>query len=178
MFDNLLFQLPFIIFIGLFSQWLAWRFRMPAIVIMSIAGLIIGPFTGLVSPKETFGPIFHTIISLAVAVILFEGSLSLDFREIRGFKKSILRISTVGAAIAWIAGSTAAHFVAGLSWPVSFVIGGLFIVTGPTVILPLLRQAKLKERPAAILKWEGIVVDPFGALLALFAYQIVWVYII
>ena len=96
MFDNLLFQLPFIIFIGLFSQWLAWRFRMPAIVIMSIAGLIIGPFTGLVSPKETFGPIFHTIISLAVAVILFEGSLSLDFREIRGFKKSILRISTVG----------------------------------------------------------------------------------
>ncbi|WP_347723078.1 cation:proton antiporter [Lysinibacillus capsici] len=173
MFDNLLFQLPFIIFIGLFSQWLAWRFRMPAIVIMSIAGLIIGPFTGLVSPKETFGPIFHTIISLAVAVILFEGSLSLDFREIRGFKKSILRISTVGAAIAWIAGSTAAHFVAGLSWPVSFVIGGLFIVTGPTVILPLLRQAKLKERPAAILKWEGIVVDPFGALLALFAYQIV-----
>ena len=65
----------------LFSQWLAWRFRMPAIVIMSIAGLIIGPFTGLVSPKETFGPIFHTIISLAVAVILFEGSLSLDFRE-------------------------------------------------------------------------------------------------
>lgn len=173
MFDQLLFQLPFIIFIGLFSQWLAWRFRMPAIVIMSIAGLIIGPFTGLVSPKEAFGPIFHTIISLAVAVILFEGSLSLDFREIRGFRKSILRISTVGAAIAWLAGSTAAHFVAGLSWPVAFVIGGLFIVTGPTVILPLLRQAKLKERPAAILKWEGIVVDPFGALLALFAYQVV-----
>ncbi|MEK5231774.1 sodium:proton antiporter [Lysinibacillus sp. FSL K6-0232] len=173
MFDNLLFQLPFIIFIGLFSQWLAWRFRMPAIVVMSIAGLVIGPFTGLVAPKETFGPMFQTLISLAVAVILFEGSLSLDFREIRGFRKSILRISTVGAAIAWIAGSIAAHFVAGLSWPVSFVIGGLFIVTGPTVILPLLRQAKLKERPATILKWEGIVVDPFGALLALFAYQVV-----
>lgn len=173
MFDTLLFQLAFLIFIGLFSQWIAWRFRMPAIVIMSVAGLIIGPFTGLVEPNETFGPIFQTVISLAVAVILFEGSLSLDFREIRDFKRSILRISTVGAAIAWIAGTVAAHYVAGLSWPVAFVIGGLFVVTGPTVILPLLRQAKLKERPAAVLKWEGIVVDPFGALLALFAYQVV-----
>lgn len=173
MFNTLLFQLAFVVFIGLFSQWLAWRFRMPAIVIMSVAGLMIGPFTGLVVPQETFGPIFQTIISLAVAVILFEGSLSLDFREIRGFRKSIFRISTVGAAIAWLAGTAAAHYVAGLSWPVAFVIGGLFIVTGPTVILPLLRQAKLKERPAAVLKWEGIIVDPFGALLALFAYQVV-----
>src|SRR5690606_3425817 len=75
------------------------------------------------------------------------------------------------AFIAWIAGSLAAHYMAGLSWAVSFVIGGLFIVTGPTVILPMLRQAKLKARPAAILKWEGIIVDPFGALLALFAFQ-------
>lgn len=173
MFETLLFQLAFVVFIGLFSQWLAWRFRMPAIVVMSIAGLIIGPFAGLVVPQETFGPIFQTVVSLAVAVILFEGSLSLDFREIRGFRKSITRISTIGAAIAWLAGSAAAHYVAGLPWAVAFVIGGLFIVTGPTVILPLLRQAKLKERPAAILKWEGIIVDPFGALLALFAYQVV-----
>ncbi|GLC88836.1 cation:proton antiporter [Lysinibacillus piscis] len=173
MFENLLFQVPFLLFVGLLAQWIAWRFRLPGIVIMSMAGLLIGPFTGLVSPKETFGPIFHTLISLAVAVILFEGSLSLDFREIREFRKAIKRIATIGAGIAWIAGSMAAHYVAGLSWPVAFVIGGLFIVTGPTVILPLLRQAKLKERPAAILKWEGIVVDPFGALLALFAYQVV-----
>ncbi|MGE7666822.1 cation:proton antiporter [Ureibacillus composti] len=174
MLDSVLFQIAMIITIGVLSQWIAWRFRLPAIVIMSLAGLIIGPFLGLFSPQETFGEIFSPIISLAVAIILFEGSLSLDFREIRGFRHSIVRISTVGALIAWLLGSLAAHYLAGLSLDVAFVIGGLFIVTGPTVIIPLLRQAKLKERPATILKWEGIVVDPFGALVALFAMEVVF----
>lgn len=171
--DTLLFDLMLIIFLGVISQWLAWRFRLPAIVLMSIAGLAVGPFLGIIHPEESFGELFKPFISLAVAIILFEGSLNLNFKEIRGFNKPVLRIVTLGAFIAWICGSLAAHYIAGLSWAVAFVIGGLFIVTGPTVILPLLRQAKLKPRPAAILKWEGIVVDPFGALLALFAFQFV-----
>ncbi|MBU0903814.1 MAG: cation:proton antiporter, partial [Firmicutes bacterium] len=173
MLDSLLFDLMFVIFLGIASQWLAWRTRMPAIVLMSIAGLLVGPVFGLINPEASFGELFGPIISLAVAIILFEGSLNLDFREVRGFNKPLLRIVTLGAFIAWIAGSLAAHYLAGLSLAVSFVIGGLFIVTGPTVILPLLRQAKLKPRPAAILKWEGIVVDPFGALLAVFAFEFI-----
>jgi len=173
MLDSTLFQIAAVVGLGVLSQWVAWRMRMPAIVIMSLVGLIVGPFLNLINPKESFGEVFNPLISLAVAIILFEGSLSLDFREIKGFPRAILRISTIGAFIAWILGSFAAHYLAGLSLDVAFVIGGLFIVTGPTVILPLLRQAKLKERPAAILKWEGIVVDPFGALLALFAFQVV-----
>lgn len=173
MFDSLLFDLMFVIFLGIASQWLAWRFRMPAIVLMSIAGLLVGPILGFINPQESFGDLFGPIISLAVAIILFEGSLNLDFREIRGFNKPLFRIVTLGAFIAWIAGSLAAHYLAGLSWAVAFVIGGLFIVTGPTVILPLLRQAKLKPKTAAILKWEGIVVDPFGALLAVFAFEFI-----
>ncbi|MCJ1908103.1 cation:proton antiporter [Planococcus ruber] len=171
--DSLLFDLMLILFLGVLSQWIAWRLQLPAIVMMSIAGLIVGPFFGIISPSESFGDLFNPIISLAVAIILFEGSLNLNFKEIKTFSKPVLRIVTLGAFIAWIAGSLAAHYLAGLSIAVSFVIGGLFIVTGPTVILPLLRQAKLKARPAAILKWEGIVVDPFGALLALFAFQFV-----
>lgn len=162
-----------VVFIGILSQWMAWRFRMPAIVVMSVVGLLIGPFLGLINPEESMGELFSPIISFAVAIILFEGSLHLDFKEIRGFNKPVLRITTVGAFIAWIAGSLAAHYIAGLSLSVAFIIGGLFIVTGPTVILPLLRQAKLKPRPAAILKWEGIVVDPFGALLAVFAFEVI-----
>jgi NhaP-type Na+/H+ or K+/H+ antiporter len=146
---------------------------MPAIVVMSVAGLLVGPILGLINPQESMGDLFGPIITFAVALILFEGSLNLDFKEIRGFNKPVLRIITIGAFIAWIAGSLAAHYVAGLSLSVSFIIGGLFIVTGPTVILPLLRQAKLKPRPAAILKWEGIVVDPFGALLAVFAFEFI-----
>lgn len=169
-----LFVIAAVVVLGILSQWIAWRFRLPAIVIMSLVGLIVGPFLNIFNPHESFGGVFNPLISLAVAIILFEGSLSLDIREIRGFRRSIFRISTIGAFIAWITGSFAAHYLAGLSLDVAFVIGGLFIVTGPTVILPLLRQSKLKERPAAILKWEGIVVDPFGALLALFALQIVF----
>lgn len=171
--DSLLVVLMIIICLGVFSQWVAWRFRMPAIVIMSIAGLLIGPVFGWINPEASLGEIFSPLISLAVAIILFEGSLNLDFREVRSFSKPLTRVVTLGAFIAWIAGSLAAHFIAGLSLEVAFIIGGLFIVTGPTVILPLLRQAKLKSRPAAILKWEGIVVDPFGALLAVFAYQFI-----
>lgn len=171
MLDSMLFVLMFVVVLGIFSQWLAWRIRMPAIVLMSIVGLLVGPILGLINPQESLGELFSPLISLAVAIILFEGSLNLDFREVRSFSKPLTRIVTLGAFIAWIAGSLAAHYIAGLSVAVAFVIGGLFIVTGPTVILPLLRQAKLKSRPAAILKWEGIVVDPFGALLAVFAFE-------
>ena len=173
MLDSILFQIAAIVALGILSQWIAWRFRLPAIVIMSLVGLIVGPFLGFFNPKESFGEIFNPIISLAVAIILFEGSLSLDIREIKDSRKAIFRISTIGSLIAWIAGSFAAHYLAGISLDVAFIIGGIFIVTGPTVIMPLLRQAKLKERPATILKWEGIVVDPFGALVALFALQVV-----
>ncbi|WKA54152.1 cation:proton antiporter [Planococcus shixiaomingii] len=162
-----------IIFLGILSQWIAWRLQLPAIVLMSISGLLAGPLLGIIHPAESFGDLFGPFISLAVAIILFEGSLNLNFKEIKGFNKPVWRIVTLGAFIAWIAGSLAAHYMAGLSWAVAFVIGGLFIVTGPTVILPMLRQSKLASRPAAILKWEGIVVDPFGALLALFAFQFV-----
>src|SRR5690625_4512727 len=146
---------------------------MPAIVIMAITGLLVGPFLGIINPEEDFGNLYSPIISVAVAIILFEGSLSLSFKELRGLEKPVFRIASVGAFIAWILGSLAAHYVAGLSWAVAFVIGGLFIVTGPTVIMPLLRQSKLKPRPAKILKWEGIVVDPIGALLAVFAFEII-----
>ncbi len=173
MFQSLLFDLMIIVLLGMMSQWVAWRFRLPAIVVMSVVGLLVGPILGLIHPQATLGDLFSPLISLAVAIILFEGSLNLNFKEIQLFNKPVTRIVTLGAFIAWIAGSLAAHYVAGLSWAVAFIIGGLFIVTGPTVILPLLRQARLKPRPAAILKWEGIVVDPFGALLAVFAYEFI-----
>ncbi|WP_082631348.1 cation:proton antiporter [Gracilibacillus massiliensis] len=171
--DSLLLILMLIAVLGVGSQWVAWKFQLPAIVVMSIAGLLAGPIFGLMNPEEAFGDLYRPLISIAVAIILFEGSLNLNFKEVRGLGKPVFRIVTWGAFLAWILGSLTAHYVAGLSLAVSFVIGGIFIVTGPTVILPLLRQSKLKPTPAKILKWEGIVVDPFGALLALFAFEII-----
>src|SRR5690625_4064812 len=162
-----------ILALGVFSQWFAWRIQWPSIVIMSIVGLLIGPVIGVINPGEALGDLYNPLISLAVAIILFEGSSSLDVREIRGVSKSVVRIITGGAVIAWILGSLAAHYLAGLNLEVAFIIGGLFVVTGPTVIIPLLRNAKLQQRTAAVLKWEGIIVDPAGPLLALFAYEVI-----
>ncbi|MFS0673226.1 cation:proton antiporter [Ornithinibacillus sp. 179-J 7C1 HS] len=173
MVPSLLFEVMLIFFLGIGSQWVAWRYRMPAIVVMAVTGLVVGPIFGFINPEEDFGNLYSPIISVAVAIILFEGSLNLSFKELRGLGKPVFRISTIGAFIAWILGSLTAHYIAGLPWPVAFVIGGLFIVTGPTVIMPLLRQSKLKPRPAKILKWEGIIVDPIGALLAVFAFEII-----
>lgn len=162
-----------ILALGIFSQWLAWKIQWPSIFIMSIAGLLIGPILGLVNPEVALDELYTPLISLAVAIILFEGSSNLDFREIKGISKSVFRVVTWGAFLAWILGSVTAHFIAGLTWEVSFIIGGLFVVTGPTVIIPLLRTAKLQSRTAAVLKWEGIIVDPAGPLLALFAYEVI-----
>ncbi|TMN22061.1 cation:proton antiporter [Lentibacillus cibarius] len=173
MVPSILFEVMLVFLLGIGSQWVAWRYRMPAIVLMSITGLLIGPVLGLMDPEEDFGELYNPIISVAVAVILFEGSLNLNYKEIRGLGRPVFRISTIGAFLSWILGSVTAHYIAGLSWAAAFVIGGLFIVTGPTVIMPLLRQSKLKPRPAKILKWEGIIVDPIGALLAVFAFEII-----
>ncbi|MBM7551874.1 cation:proton antiporter [Thalassobacillus pellis] len=173
MIDSILVQFMLILALGIGSQWAAWRYRLPAIVLMSIAGLLAGPVLGLMNPEESFGDLYKPIIAVAVAIILFDGSLNLNFKEVKGLGKPVFRIVTLGAFISWIAGAMAAHYVGGLAWAVAFVIAGLFIVTGPTVILPLLRQAKLKKRPAKILKWEAIIVDPIGALLAVFAFEII-----
>src|SRR5690606_1752124 len=94
--DSLLFDLMLILFLGVLSQWIAWRLQLPAIVMMSIAGLIVGPFFGIISPSESFGDLFNPIIPLAVAIILFEGSLNLNFKEIKTFSKPVLRIVTLG----------------------------------------------------------------------------------
>lgn len=170
---SMLFIIMLIGVLGIGSQWLAWKFNIPAIVVMSIAGLIVGPFLGIMNPEESFGDLYRPIISVAVAIILFEGSIDLNRKEVSDVGRPIFRIATIGAFIAWILGSLTAHYIAGLSWEVAFVIGGLFVVTGPTVIMPLLRQSKLKPRVATILKWEGIVVDPLGVLLAVFAFEII-----
>ena len=168
--------------IGVGAQWLAWRFNLPAIVLMAIAGILAGPVLGILRPLEPiegtapleamFGEFYRPIIAIAVAVILFEGGLTLNFTEIRGLTKGLRRLVFPGALIAWGLGAMAAYYIAGLSVPVAILFAGVMIVTGPTVIIPLLRQSKLNQRPATLLKWEGIINDPIGALAAVLVYEV------
>lgn len=170
--DNIISILALVGVLGIGSQWIAWRFNLPAIVLMSIAGIVAGPFTGILRPEQDFGEFLRPMVSVAVAIILFEGGLSLNLKEIRGVGRSVRRMVFPGVLFAWILGALAAHFAAGLSIPVAVLFAGLLVVTGPTVIIPLLRQANLSPRPRTVLKWEGIINDPIGALLAVLVFEI------
>ncbi len=157
--------------LGIGAQWLAWRTGWPAIVLMLVAGFMAGPGLGLFDPEHAFGNLLEPMVAIGVALILFEGGLSLDLRELRHAGDGVVRLATIGVLLGWALGATAGYWVAGLAWPVAVLFGGILIVTGPTVVMPLLRQSSIQTRPASILKWEAIVNDPTGALCAVIAYE-------
>lgn len=162
--------------LGIGAQWVAWRLRLPGIVLMLAVGLLVGPGLGLLNPSRDIGPLVAPMISIAVAIILFEGGLTLNFHSLRGPTTwGVIRLVIIGAPVGWLLSAAALHWIAGLGWPSAMVFGGLMIVTGPTVIAPLLRHARLKRRPAALLQWEAIVNDPVGALAAVLALEVVLV---
>ncbi len=170
--SDLLLQITIIGAAGIGAQWVAWRLRIPAIALLMLAGLILGPFTGYLNPQHSFGDLYRPIIALAVAIILFEGGLTLNFKEIRETSLAVRRIILIGGPLVWLFSSLAAHYAAGLVWPAAIILGAILVVTGPTVIMPLLRQAQLSPRPASLLRWEAIVNDPIGALFAVLAYEV------
>ena len=151
--------------LGLGAQWLGWRLQVPALVLLILTGLTIGPVLGIIRPSEALGDAYQPLIKLAVAAILFEGGLSLRWAELKKAAGGVNRLITITVALSLGLTAWAAHAIAGLSWAVAMVFGAVTVVTGPTVILPLLRQARLQRRPASYLKWEGIVNDPVGAVL-------------
>ncbi|WP_299309435.1 sodium:proton antiporter [uncultured Croceicoccus sp.] len=157
--------------LGIGAQWVAWRTGWPAIVLMMVAGFAVGPVFGIMDPHHAFGELLEPAVAIGVALILFEGGLSLNFKELKKTGGAVWRLVVLGVPIAWFAGSLACYYIAGLVWPVSILFAGILVVTGPTVVLPLLRQSSVAQRPAAILKWEAIVNDPFGAMCAVIAYE-------
>ncbi|HYW90882.1 MAG TPA: sodium:proton antiporter [Gammaproteobacteria bacterium] len=171
MHTTLTIDLVLILALGVAAQWLAWRSRIPAIILLSLAGILVGPVTGMLRPEQAFGPLLRPVIGLCVAVILFEGGLNLRTRDLRGAAAGVRRLVFVGVPLSWLLGAAAARYVGGFSWPVSLVFGAILVVTGPTVIIPLLRQSALNRRTASYLRWEAILNDPLGALIAVLVFQ-------
>jgi len=161
--------------LGVGAQWLAWRLNLPAIVLMLVAGLLVGPVFGFLDPSVAMGDLLQPIVAIAVAIILFEGGLTLNFKSLTDAATGVKRLVLIGGPVGWLLSAGVLHYVGGLSWATASVFGGIMFVTGPTVIAPLLRQARLKRRPAALLQWEAIVNDPVGALAAVLAFQVVLV---
>ncbi len=172
--DNIGIAVMMVIVTGLLSQWLAWRVGIPAIIVLIFTGLLLGPVAGswgLGLNIDANSDGFRHLIGLGVAVVLFEGGLALELRELKRVGNHIGRLVLLGPPLAWLLGTLASHFIGGLSWPVSLVLGAILVVTGPTVIMPLLRHAKLNQDTSSLLKWEGIVNDPVAVLLAVLTYQ-------
>ena len=157
--------------LGIGAQWVAWRTGWPAIVLMLAAGFLAGPVLGVFDPEHAFGELLEPMVAVGVALILFEGGLSLDFRELRHTGSAVMRLATIGVVLGWLFGALAGIYIAGLAPEVAILFGGILVVTGPTVVIPLLRQSSVKSRPASILKWEAIVNDPTGALCAVIAFE-------
>ena len=157
--------------IGFLAQWLAWRVRLPAILFLLLAGIVLGPVTGVLHPDRLLGDLLFPVVSLAVAVILFEGSLTLRFDELRGIGHAVRGLVSYGAIVAVVLLTVAGHYLAGLRWEIAWLFGALTCVTGPTVIAPMLRTVRPNARIANTLRWEGIVIDPLGALFAVLIYE-------
>lgn len=163
--------LIFIPLLGLTAQWLAWYFRLPAIVLLTVMGLIFGPGLGILKPQAQFGELLSPLIRVCVALILFDGGLNLRFYEFKEAASGVRRLVFPAVPIAWVLYSMATHYIGGINWPLALIFGAIIVVSGPTVVIPLLRQANLKRLPASYIKWEGIINDPIGALLAIFIFQ-------
>lgn len=180
-------ELAGIIILGIVAQWVAWRLKLPAILPLILIGLIVGPLATLYTEDggKLIEPIWngekglfpgeglYYFVSLAIAVILFEGGLTLKRAEIKNVGPVITKLITLGSLVTFLAAGLAAHFIFGLSWQISFLFSALIIVTGPTVITPILRNIPLKKDVSTILKWEGILIDPIGALAAVLVFEFI-----
>jgi len=181
-------ELAGIIILGILAQWVAWKFKIPAILPLILIGLLVGPIaaeylsddgTKWIEPvwngeKGLFpGDSLYYFVSLAISIILFEGGLTLKRSEIKNVGPVITKLITLGSAITFFGAGIVAHLVFGLSWELSFLFSGLIIVTGPTVITPILRNIPLKKDISTVLKWEGILIDPIGALVAVLVFEFI-----
>ena len=157
--------------IAIFCQWLAWWVKLPAIVFLLISGVVIGPVMGWLHPDALFGDLFFPMVSLAVSVILFEGSLTLKFEEIRGLQKVVRNLLTFGVLFTGTSIAVATHYILDFSWSLSVLFGAIMIVTGPTVIVPMIRTVRPNANVTNVLRWEGIVIDPLGGILAVLVFE-------
>ncbi len=180
-------ELAGIIILGIIAQWVAWRFKLPAILPLILIGLLVGPIATLYTEDggKLIEPIWngekglfpgeglYYFVSLAISIILFEGGLTLKRAEIANVGPVITKLITVGTVVTFFGAGIAAHYIFDLSWQMSFLFSALIIVTGPTVITPILRNIPLKKDVSAVLKWEGILIDPIGALVAVLVFEFI-----
>lgn len=161
--------------LGILAQWLAWRFKFPSILLLLAFGFGAALLFNISIDNYLTDKLGETlllpIVGLSVAIILFEGGLTLKFSELRESGSPVLRLCTIGVAIAFILTTAIGIYIFNWNWRVAAILGSILVVTGPTVIAPLIRHIKPSRKVGSIVKWEGIVVDPIGAMMAVLIFQ-------
>ncbi len=176
--QRLALSLTSLFLLGTAAQWIAAWLRLPSILFLLGFGFLAGPIANLffpgaalIRPDDDFGNLLFPVVSLSVAVILFEGSLKLRWRELRDIGGVLLALLTVGMLVTWLLTTVLARYVLDFNWSTALLLGAILVVTGPTVIGPLLRQIRPLGRVGPIARWEGIVIDPIGAVLAVLVFE-------
>ena len=158
---------------GFACQWLAWRLKQPAILLLLLTGIAAGPVTGLLRPDELLGDLMIPLVSISVAVILFEGSLTLRISELRGHGAVVRNLVTIGVLVTWVSGALAAYLLLDFDPYLAALFGAIVTVSGPTVVMPLLRALRPEVSVANVLRWESILIDPLGAILGLLVFEFI-----
>ncbi|MFH0884017.1 MAG: cation:proton antiporter [bacterium] len=171
MLEHVLVLISAVLVLGMAAQWIAWRANLPSIVLLLAMGLLLGPATGLLHPDELLGDLLFPIVSISVGVILYEGGLSLRLKELRKTGSAVFRLIAVGAPITLLLSAYAAINLLGMDPPLALLLGAILTVTGPTVVGPMLSYVRVTPDVNNSLKWEGILIDPLGAVLAVLVYQ-------
>ncbi|HMB98599.1 MAG TPA: sodium:proton antiporter [Balneolaceae bacterium] len=171
--DHILIGIVFIVVLGIGAQWLAWVTNLPGILLLLIAGILAGPITGFINPNILMGDLLGPFISVSVGIILFEGGLNLKFSELREIGGAITKLVSIGVMVTMILVSVSSYYLFNLDLELSVLLGAILVVTGPTVIIPLLRQVRPTLQVSNVLKWEGIVIDPIGAMLAVLVFDVI-----
>ena len=171
--ESALIQLTGIGVLAIAAQWLAWSVKLPAILFLLIFGLLAGPTFGWLDPDALFGDLLFPFISLSVSVILFEGALTLHLHQLKGIQSVVRNLVSIGLLVTWAIIALAAYWFVGFSRDLALLFGAVMVVTGPTVIVPLLRTVRPSANVANILRWEGILIDPIGALLAVLVFEFI-----
>jgi NhaP-type Na+/H+ or K+/H+ antiporter len=173
MHDPLPLLISLLIMMGMLAQWVAWRVKVPSILFLLVLGVIAGPVTGAINPDVLFDDLLFPMVSLGVALVLFEGALTLKFADLKGHGSSVSNLVTWGAVLNWALIAGGAWWFVGFDWSMALLFGALVVVTGPTVIMPLLRTVRPTANVSNILRWEGILIDPLGALFAVIVFEVI-----
>lgn len=166
--NEVLVALAAIVVLGVGCQWVGAKLRLPSIVLLLVAGIVAGPVTDLIEPDELFGETLFPGISLAVGLLLFDSGLGLRFEDLAGgVRRPVVRLISIGVLITACLTAGASLLIFDLSWQFALLLGAVLVVSGPTVVGPILSLARPREPTGSILNWEGTFVDPLGAALGI-----------